>query len=60
MDKKYLEQKQEEIMLCFNTAAITEQQKKFIKCTLEAIWLAGEIQGIQEAKELIRRPDTKS
>jgi predicted transposase YdaD len=54
MDNKYIEQKQKEIMLYFNMVATVEQRKKFIKLILEAVWLGGKVEGVQEAREVLR------
>lgn len=53
MDEKYLEQKQKEIMACLSVFNIA-RQKKYLKMILEAVWLAGKIEGIQKAREAIR------
>jgi hypothetical protein len=54
MDDRYIEQKQKEIILFFNAIATIEQRKKFIKLLLEAVWLGGKVEGVQEAREAIR------
>ena len=53
MDDKYIAQKQKEIMLCFGIQN-TKESQKFIKLILEAIWLGGKVEGVQEAREVIR------
>jgi hypothetical protein len=54
MDDRYIEQKQKEIVLFFNAITTIEQRKKFLKLLLEAVWLGGKVEGVQEARKVIK------
>ena len=53
MDNKYIEQKQKEIILYFGIQNRKESQK-FIKLILEAVWFGGKVEGVQEAREVLK------
>ena len=54
MDDNYIALKQKEILEHFRTGAPLDRSKKIVKLILESVWLAGKIEGIQDAREAIR------
>jgi len=54
MKDHYITVKTKEIMLCFNTIVDINHREKFIKLILEATWLGGKVEGVQEAREILK------
>jgi len=54
MEDRYIAEKTKEIMLCLNTIIDINHRKKFIKLILEATWLGGKVEGVQEAREILK------
>jgi hypothetical protein len=54
MNDSYISEKLKDILEHFRTGASLDVSKKIVKLILEATYLAGKIEGVQEAREVLR------
>ena len=54
MNDSYISEKQKEILDSIYNFPDTCKQEKFIKLVLESVYLTGMMEGIQEAREVLR------